>query len=236
MYRRARVGVTAGVIGLAGLTGCAHDGEFSVSKALGWEPTNAVRTPDPAKLPRPDVAVAERVETVGRRVIAQNTFAGVEPMFHTIGLPEPILFHRGAGELFVSEGLANRCKTDAELAAVLCTELGSMVAEQQAARRAGRDTDPIPDVAARGNQMAGGIDADQSRLAELAMHEKRFPRPKPGAPTTPADPGTVARDLMRGAGFDPEDVDRVGPLLKDATRSNPIRKQMAGSAPPPAWK
>jgi hypothetical protein len=230
------IALTAGVIGLAGLTGCAHDGDFSVSKALGWEPKNAVKTPSTANYPKPDIAVAERVETVGRRVIAQNTFPGVDPLFHTIGLQDSMLFHRGTGELFVSEGLAKKCKTDAELAAVLCTELGNMVSEQRAARRVGKDRDPIPDVSAKGNQMAGGIDADQTRLAELARHEQRYGRPKYGEDTTPVDPTQMARDLMRGAGFDPTEVDRVAPLVRESGRGDAIRKQMSGSAAPPSWR
>jgi hypothetical protein len=236
MNRRAIVALTAGILGLTAMTGCNHDGGFSVSKALGWEPKNAVKTPSLTNYPKPDIVVAERVFLVGRQIIAQNTFAGVEPQFHTIGVPESALYHRGSEELFISQGLANKCKTDAELAAVLCSELGSMVAERQAARRAGRDTDPIPDVAPKGNMMAGGIDGDQTRLAELAYHEKRYPRANTNATSTPADAGKVARDLMRGAGYDPAEVDRVAPLLKESTRGEALRKQMAGSASAPSWK
>ena len=237
MNRRVRVGLSAGVLGLAGLTGCVHDGEWNVEKLLGWEPANKVKTPDPAKYPKPNLQVAERVEAVGRRVVAQNTFTGLDPLFHTLGVQEPILFHRGTAELFVSEGLANRCRTDAELAAVLCSELGRMMAEQQAARRVGRNTDPIPAVPVPGTD--GGVGGpDQTRLAELAYHEKRYGRTQPGRDTgtAPADPDKLARDLLKGAGFEPADLDRAAPLIHEATRGDALRKQMAGSAPAPSWQ
>jgi hypothetical protein len=238
MIRRVRLGLAAGVLGLTGLAGCVHDGEWSVSKALGWEPKNTVRTPDPPKFSPASLQAAERVETLGRRVIAQNTFTGLDPLFHTIGVAEPMLFHRGTGELFISEGLVNRCKTEAELAAVLCSELGHMMTEKQAARRVGRDTDPIPDVRAPNAMEAGGITADQTRLAELAYHEKRYPRTPAGRdekPPVPGDPAKLARDLLKGAGFEPAELDRAEPILKQTDRTGPLRKQMAGSAPAPTW-
>ena len=57
---------------------------------------------------------------------------------------------RGTGEVFISEGLVKKCKTDAELAVVLCSELGQMMVEKRSGRAAGRDREPIPDVALPG--------------------------------------------------------------------------------------
>jgi hypothetical protein len=238
MNRRTALGIAAG---LACLTGCTDrnflDREWSLSKTLGLEPDNRVKTPDPSKFPQPNLQVAERVENLGNRIITQNTFTGLNPLFHTLGVQEPLLFHRGTGELFVSEGLVSRCKGDAELAAVLCSELGQMMAELQAAKRVGRNTDPIPDVSFPNSTDAGGIAGDQTRLAELAYHEKKYGRRQPaGASETPADPQRLARDLLKGAGFEPGEFDRVEPLIRDAGRSDALRKQMAGSAPPPVWQ
>lgn len=238
MNRRTALGLAAG---LACLTGCvdAHflEKEWSLSKTIGWEPDNVVKTPDAAKYPRPNLQVAERVESLGQRIIAQNTFTGLQPLFHTLGVAEPLLFHRGTGELFISEGLASRCKTDAELAAVLCSELGQMMAEQQAARRVGRNTEPIPDVPIGNSTNAGGIDSDQTRLAELAYHEKKYGRRPVGKPdATSSNPEQYARDLLKGAGFEPGELDRADPLIRAATRSDGLRKQMAGSAPAPTWQ
>jgi hypothetical protein len=243
MNRRAALGLAAGLACVTGPTGCTDrnflDREWSLSRTLGWEPDNRVKTPDPSKYPRPDLQVAERVENMGRRIVAQNTFTGLDPLFHTLGVKEPLLFHRGTGQLFVSEGLVDRCKTDAELAAVLCSELGQMIAEQQAARRVGRNTDPIPDVSFPSSTDAGGIAGDQTRLAELAYHEKKYGRRQPvpsSANSTPTDPAQLARDLLKGAGFEPGELDRAEPLIREAGRSDALRKQMAGSAPSPAWQ
>ena len=124
-------------------TGCMSDGEFSVRKALGWDdapPGRAgvrVQTPSTKDLPQANQAVAERVELLGRKIVAQNTFLGIEPLFMTIGVKEDVLFHNGSELLYISEGLVERCKSDAELAAVLCSDMGQMVAEKRAAGLAG---------------------------------------------------------------------------------------------------
>src|SRR5262245_14758345 len=221
MNRRAALGLAVGLGCLTGTAGCTDrnflDREWSLSKTLGWEPENRVRTPDPSKYPQPDLQVAERVESLGRRIIAQNTFTGLEPLFHTLGVKEPLLFHRGTAQLFISEGLVNRCNSDAELAAVLCSELGQMMAEYQAARRVGRNTDPIPDVSFPNSTDAAGIGGDQTRLAELAYHEKRYGRRQQqlsGANDAASNPDRLARDLLKGAGFEPAELDRVDALVR----------------------
>ena len=212
MLRRTAIGLTAGLLGL---TGCAHDGAWaSLEEVLGWE---KVRTPKPPKFAPASLQAAERVETLGRRIIAQNTFTGLDPLFHTIGVSESALFHQGTAQLYVSEGLVAKCKTEAELAAVLCTELGQMMAEQRAGRAVGRDDDPIRDVNA-------------------APSQPREPQPKDGALPPPGDPVKLARELMRGAGFDPAELDRIEPLLKQSDRGAILRKQMAGTAPAPKWE
>src|SRR5262245_31473513 len=198
-------------VGLAALaltslvgTGCTSD-SWSVGRLLGWD---EVKVPRNLKLPAAHVATSERVETLGRRIIAQNTFTGIEPMFFTAGVPESMLFHRGSEELIISEGLANKCKTEAELAAVLCSELGHMVAEKNAARRVGADRDTFPDAALPGGtSVGGGSTADPGRAAEQALRERRQKNPQ-------ADHGEaakLARDLLKGAGFDAAEFDRVEP-------------------------
>lgn len=208
-------------------------GEFSVRKALGWE---EVKFPKHPNIPQADLKTAERVETLGRRIITQNTFTGIEPLFHTVGVPEAVLFHRGPDELFISEGLAKRCQTDAELAAVLCSELGQMAAERKAARRVGADRDSFPEVGLVGGTpgaaVGGGTADDPGRTAELAIQNRRA---KQNAGGSPVDADALARDLLRGAGFEPGELDRVQPLLKQSDRGAALRKQMSGSAPAPTW-
>src|SRR5207237_1039878 len=75
---------------------------------------------------------AARVDIVGRRIIAANPQVGAKPMFATIGAPEPEIFHRGTSDVYVTEGLVKQCSTDGQLAAILCSELGKVVAEREA--------------------------------------------------------------------------------------------------------
>ncbi len=227
--------LAASVAGLALLlsTGCTHDGEWSLSKTLGWD--DEPRSFDPKNPPKPSLPVAERVEVLSRKIIVQNTFTGIEPLIFTVGVKESVLFHRGTAELYISEGLVNKCKTEAELAAVLCAELGQMVAEKRAAKGLGRDVDPIKDSGHGGGPvLGGGTPVDPGRQAELAMHENRYPRGNAGVDAIDAD--KTARELLKGAGFDPADLDRVEPLLKQSDRGEKIRKQMSSSAPAPVWQ
>jgi hypothetical protein len=74
---------------------------------------------------------------------------------------------------------------------------------------------------------------DPARDAERIYNEKRQAKTAPVATT--ADAAAAARDLMKGAGFDPVELDRVAPLLKQSARSVALRNQIGGSAPPPKW-
>lgn len=214
-------------------TGCLSDGEWSARKALGLD--DGKPNFDPKNLPPASLATASRVEVLARRIIAQNTFTGIEPRVLTIGVPEVTLFHRGPEELFISEGLVNQCKTDEELAAVLCSELGQMVVEMRAAKSLGREVAPVRDESfGAGSVVSGGAPYDAGQQANLAYHEKRHPRAAAGA--DPADAKKTAGELMTGAGFDPAELERVQPLLKPSDRGAALRKQMGGAAPAPKWQ
>jgi predicted Zn-dependent protease len=229
-----------GLLLLGLTTGCTTTddtwtiGEWSVKRALGWE---EVQTPSLKQYPQASLPIAERVDSLGRRIIAQNTFSGIEPMFWAIGVPEPMLFHKGYNELYISEGLVKQCKTEAELAAVLCSELGQMIAERQAARRVSAERDSIPEVGLPGGTAiatSGGTPDDPGRAAERAYQEKRA---KAQQPTRGEDARQLARGLMRGAGFDPAELERIEPLLKQSERGKALQKQLTGTAPaPPRWE
>jgi hypothetical protein len=232
-----RLAFTAAAVAFLQSAGCTNDSEFSIRKSLGLgddSPPNAVKTPAPKELPPASLEVAERVELVGRKVVAGNTFMGIEPLFSTVGVKESVLFHRGTEHLFISEGLVEKCKTDAELAAVLCSELGQMVSEKRTAKAVGRDVDPIPDSTHGAGPFPGGSAHDAGRMAELAFHEKQHPRG--AARPDPIDAAKTARELLSGAGYSPAELDRVEPLLKQSDRGEKLKKQMGGSAPAPDWK
>jgi hypothetical protein len=228
MHRRAALRLIAGVACPVVVTGCVSQGPWSVEKLLGWDDKPK------AKMTPASLQVAQRVDELGRQVIAQNTFTGLDPLFHTIGVrsdgvSELALFHRGTSELIISEGLVKQCKTDAELAALLCSELGKMMAEKRAAIAAGRDHDSIPDIALPGS----GLGADGTRAAEVARQEAKGNETRAAVERSAPE---FSKQLLQGAGFDPAELDRVAPLLKQAARDDALRKQMAGSAPAPTWK
>lgn len=241
MNRLTALGVCATLLSSFG---CMHEGEFSFRKALGWDDAPpgrtgvVVKTPSAKDLPQADQAVAERVELLGRKIIAQNTFAGIEPLFLTFGFKEDALFHRGTEQLYISEGLVEKCTSDAELAGVLCSELGQMVAEKRAAKAAGRDVDPIPDATHGGGPLfPGGTAYDAGRQAEFAFHDQKHPRG--GSKPDPVDATKTAKELLSGAGYSAAELDRVEPLVKRAKQSErgeALKKQMGGSAPAPEWK
>jgi hypothetical protein len=218
MNRRATVALAAGLLAIAGCEHLPSAESLGLPGEVDWSRLGTkVKTPDPTKVSARSLGTAERVESLGRQIIVQNTFTGLDPLFHTVGVKEPMLFHRGPGELFISEGLVGRCKTDAELAAVLCSELGQMKADRQSAQRVGADKDPFPEV------------GDTKTAAP--------PQKKPPQPTNDsADARQFARDLMTGAGFDPAELDRVQPLLREVEKNDALRKQMASSAAPPEWR
>jgi hypothetical protein len=231
--------LTAGVT-LLFSTGCKTDGEWSVRKALGLDEPSSPRVVKPtakevAKIPSAPPDLMARVENLGRKIIAQNTFTGIDPVFFTAGVKENVLFHVGTEQLVISQGLVEMCQSDAELAAVLCSELGQMVIEKRTAKALGRDAGPIPDATAGGGPIfPGGTAFDAGRQVELARHEQQFP--KDGSRAAAVDAVSTARELLDHAGYSPLELDRVTWLLKQSDRGEKIRKQFGGTAPAPEWK
>ncbi len=79
--------------------------------------------------------VSLRVDKVGRELLTANSQIGVRPLFGTIGSEQPEVFHLETNLIYVTEGLVKKCRSDADLAAVLAAELGKMVAEREAAHQ-----------------------------------------------------------------------------------------------------
>jgi predicted Zn-dependent protease len=222
MNRRGMLGLAAGLLLL---TGCTHDGTWTIEKILGWDEESGWKQ---GKVSAATPRIAEKVDDLGRKIIARNSFTGLDPFFNTIGVPENVLFHSGADKLYVSEGLVNACHNEAEMAAVLCSELGKMIAEQRQARALGREKDPHPVIQVAANGLPAGEVASQPSLIPAVGPDNR------DAATT-HDPVALAKDLLNGAGFDPVELDRVASLLKPTPRGEALRKQMAGTAPAPIW-
>lgn len=200
------------------------DNPFGAGDPIPPAPVRAAYTPAAQ-------AVAARVDLLGRKLVADNPQMGLHPQFVTIGAPQAEIFHRGTGELDITEGLVKQCTADGQLAAVLCRELGKMVAEREAlaaprARNAFLEPPPMVPV---GNYNGGfGGDSSMTTLAEQAkFHPPAYRDPPP----PPPDPDVLARDFLTRAGYQANELDGVASLLKTASGNNAWEKQLAPANP-----
>jgi hypothetical protein len=212
------------LIALVCLAGCTGDGVLRTANGLTQTP---VKTPDVSEAA---YATHARVDQVGRQILRANLFMGVEPTFQTIGSKDPLLFHADLDRLYLSDSLVERCTSDAQLAAVLCSELARMVVEQRNLRRLGLP-DPPANVGVNNSLEAGGIPADQVFVAEAALREQKAAKRK----ADPGDPKVIAGELLKTAGFDPADLALAEPVLRGVNRNPAVMKQLAGPAATPTW-
>ena len=181
---------------------------------------------DTAKYPAAPPEVAARVDQVGRQLVGATPFLGIEPTFHVIGHPEPEICHPDSGGIFISAGLVERCRSDAELAAVLATELAIMKAEQRLADR--RRTEPLPPLP------DGAAGTDPTQLGTQALFDKKLGT-KPPPADKPEDRRTTAAELLKAAGYDPKVLVAVEPLLAEAARHHKAAATFGGMGGRPRW-
>jgi hypothetical protein len=195
----------------------------------------------PHQAARPNLApasleAAARVDTLGRKLIEANKQIGLRPMFRTIGAPQPEIFHTGTATITITEGLVQRCPTEALLAAVLSAELGKMVAEREAAagpRARQAEREPPPEVRV-GNDYSGVTGpSDFTHLAELGQYEKERRRPN-APPPPPPDSQVLARAYLKQAGFAESDLDAAAPVLQAAASNSTFEKQFT-TVPAANW-
>jgi hypothetical protein len=193
--------------------------------------TVARRSPVRADVAAAAEAEGKRVLGVGQKIIDANPQIGLRPMFVTVGAPQPEIFHQGGDgpgkpcQVFVSDGLTRLCKTDGELAAVLCVELGKVVAEREALAQPGvRKPAPALPLSERiGPDDHGPFGAgDGTHLAELARWEQQNGRAGKAAPV-PA-PQVLAQGYLRRAGFAPAELDHVAAVLRQAEDHSDLEK------------
>ncbi|CAN5386496.1 hypothetical protein BH11PLA2_BH11PLA2_08240 [soil metagenome] len=180
------------------------------------------------------LAAAARVDQVGRQILAANPFTGLDVSFQVVGNPEPLLLHRDRFGVFISDSLVDQCKTDAELAAVLCTELAKLVAEQRSLTRMGYDTrSDVPMANSMGtNDLAG----DPVRMAEGAIREQQSPRVNHEKVTKElTDPKAIAAELLKTSGHDVKNLETIEPLLKNLNKDRDLVKQLSGGSILPSW-
>lgn len=218
----------AAVVVLA-LCGCQESRFFRTARGFVNRPVTT------AGAREPDLAASARVDQVGRQILSANVFCGIDAGFQTLGDDGPVLFHRGQQSVFISDTLVNRCKTDDELAAVLCHELGNMVAEKRNATKMGY-ADPIMAITLTNSGEAQGITGDQFRLAELAAIEKRTPKKvvdRVLAETT--DPRRIAVEMLKTTGIDEANYRKAETLLRGANKNRDMIRQLDGGGAKPEW-
>ncbi len=219
----------AAIVVVLALCGCQDSRFLRTARGFINKPVDTTGTREAS------VASAARVDQVGRQILSANVFCGVDVGFQTIGNTESVLFHRGQQSVFISDSLVDRCKTDEELAAVLCSELGKMVAERRNATKMGY-ADPIMAITLTNSGEAGGIPADQFRLAELAAIEKRTPKKvvdRVLAETT--DPRRIAIEMLKTTGIDEANYPKGEQLLRGSNKNRDMIRQLDGGGGKPEW-
>ncbi|MSR54908.1 MAG: hypothetical protein EXS09_16720 [Gemmataceae bacterium] len=214
-----RAGWHLGLVCLAStIVGCAGDGG---QDAFAFRnPFRTERGFDPAKAPTASTQAATRVHAVGNDVLAKNggDFRD-KPAFLTVGLKDPMIFHRssrGVDSVIISEGLVDRCATDAELAAAICYELGKISSEKTESGNSRGDRDLPYSPRLTSDVVGNGSSADMTRQAEEGFNDRRTPRPASRSKEPKANPKTLAQNFLIKAGFTSEDLDKMEPLLKDS--------------------
>lgn len=215
-------------VGMIALAGCL-DSELERSGS-GFR-NKPVEMPN---VPAASVDAAARVDRVGRELLAHNPFLGVEPSFQTYGRKEPEIFHPDPHGVFITEGLVARCKTDAELAAVLATELGKMSAERRTADRM-RVPDPLRTPGdSGGTMMAGGVSSDQNQLGMQALIDQKA-RQNRGRPGADENPHALAEQILTSSGIDAKALTEVAPTLREAGRNHYMASHLGGRGDKPKW-
>jgi len=228
-------GLTAG----SGGPNTASNSQTTLTSATSSPSTALSPTgPIPRSSIRPAPAEsAARVDLLGRKILAANPQIGMKPQFMVIGSSQPEIFHKKNEALFITEGLVKQCKTDGELAAVLCRELGKMVCDREVQmgtqvwnpRRL-----PPPEVRI-GNDSPGSFNTpDRTGLVELANFEKDRRQANPPATLPPPDPDLLARTYLQKAGFLDADWKAAQPHLQAAVANMTFEKQMV-KPPAGSW-
>jgi hypothetical protein len=227
-------------IALVAISGCVPLDAFRQDSDLAQVPTSpfppsVVQTVKRSNLNTPPAKedIAWRVDAVGRKLIAANPQAGLQPRFGTIGVAEPEIFHADQTIVYVTEGLVRQCRSEAELAAVLASELGKMVSEREAiALRETRMAEPRLPIALPIGTPGNATSADPSYFVEIAKFEKEHPKSARKQPLPAPDPQLIARTLLQQSGFQKTDLDAVAPILRNAERNCTLERQFKGMIVP----
>jgi hypothetical protein len=189
-------------------------------------PRDPVRVSRSSAIEQANVEACTRVYGLGLRLLVSNPELPQALVFRAAGAPQPEVFHQGNSSIVVTQKLCEMCKSDGELAAVLSLELGKMIAEREAlAPLEAREPQPRPPVDPVTFRTTSGMaNPDEFRLNELALYEEDQRR-HAGKPYLP-DPRELARKYLFRAGFNPDELDRVKPILRAAAEHGELESQL----------
>jgi hypothetical protein len=217
--------IYAALVGLVlGMAGCESSSAPSLLVPEGHTAESFHRSYRTSGAPATEEA-AKRTLAIAQRIFDANTQMPVQPTIMTIGRPEREVFHDGYGGLngsrvYITEGLINACKTDDQLAAVLCVQFGRIAAER-AARAGSSEEDKgrltIDERIGRESDRGFGP-ADGTRRMEIAKREQkaRENRLKP-------DPTKCAEEYLRRANYRLQALLEVSAMLIEAEANEEIR-------------
>lgn len=217
------------IVPLFALAGCVNEKENEMLVSPNPFAGPATVTRAQTSFPQANIEVAARVDQLGRKILAANRQIGLQPFFCAIGSQNEEVFHQGNSKLIVTEGLVRQCKSDADLAAVICRELGKMVSEREAlASPAMRTPQRRPPIRVEvGPDVGGNMRTDDgTELYELAKYQQQGGRPM----QLPPDPNVLARLYLKKAGYAEAALDDAAPVFKVADKNSDWEKQMK-SAP-----
>jgi hypothetical protein len=180
---------------------------------------------DPA-VAQANIAACTRVYSLGVRILVANEELPRPMTFQAVGHPHPEIFHRGTSTIIVTQKIVDMCRTDGELAAVLCVELGRMVAEREALAplEARQPTPHAPPEGVAIRDASGVSNPDPMRLRELAHYEEEQRR-RTGSGRLP-DPLELARTYLTRTGFDAEEMEKIKPILRAAAEHSDVEQLM----------
>lgn len=210
--------------------GCGgNQGQYARVNTSLFESTSIQHQPMKLEPTEATKEMAQRVQKIGDKLARASASSkdSVLPMFNVIGAPQSALFHRTPNMIFITEGLAQKCKDDAELSALLAYQMGQLVSEREAlakpARQARSERLPPIDVPI-GNDVGGGFGpADGTRMMELARYERER---KSFGNALPPDPEMLAKGYLKNAGYQEDTLESVAPLLREAHKNVVFEKQL----------
>jgi len=202
--------------------GCTFERPDASPKPLG--PGQIIRAPaNGQQMTQANIEACTRVYQIGEHILAANLDLPQRMVFRAAASPQAEIFHQGASSVLITQKLIDQCANDNQLAAILCTELGKMMAE----RAALTPTEPeLPQRPLEGptlNSTVGSANEDPMRLAELAQYESQQHKI-----TTPriVDPQDLAKKYMTRAGYPVEELERVKPILRAAAEHSDLEMQL----------